>query len=119
MSTLEQPIPEVPYASLLGQVIRQQRQAKNILPTFMAEKLDLSQPSYSRIETGDTTMNVWQLRTCASALGITVTSIMEKVERLDEELRSQNVKVVEAKKTVSPAAFLIGAGLLIALLSRL
>ncbi len=119
MSTPTPPNPEVPYASLLGQVIRQQRQAKQIPPSDFAKRLQLTQPSYSRIETGDTTMNVWQLRTCAEVLDVSVASIMEKVEQLDKELRSQNVKIVEAKKTVSPAALLIGAGLLIALLSRI
>lgn len=117
MSTPASPPPEIPYSALLGQVIKQRRTSQGVDQVDMASALGVSQSAYSRIESGDTTMNVWQLRTCAELLDVSPSRLLEQVQRHEHQLSSQGVKVVAEKRT-NPAAALIGIAILAALLAR-
>ena len=81
----------------------------------MAQHLGLSQSAYSRLETGDTNMSVWQLRACASKLGMSVSELMKRVEVYEQRLAAQAIQIVPEKKS-NPAAALIGLAILAALL---
>ena len=109
--------PEMPYSALLGQLIKHNRVAKNADQLAMAAALGISQSAYSRIESGDTNMNVWQLRTCAELLGMTLSQLIAQVEVREHQLSEQGVTVV-AEKRSNPAAALIGIAILAALLVR-
>ena len=106
----------MPYSTLLGQVIKHLRTAKGVDQLSLATALGISQPAYSRIESGDTNMNVWQLRTCAGHLGVTPSDLLRQVEVHERRLLAQGVTVV-AEKRSNPAATLIGIAILAALLS--
>lgn len=114
-STPQSPPPEVPYTALLGQVIKAGRVAQRIEQAAMAAHLGLSQSAYSRLESGDTNMSVWQLRACALKLGTTVSAVTRNVEGLEQQLAAQNIKIVPEKKA-NPAAALIGLAILAAFL---
>ena len=83
----------------------------------MAAALGLSQSAYSRLESGDTNITAWQLRVCASQLGLVPSKLLAQVEQHERLLRAQGVTIV-AEKKVNPAAVLIGLALLAALMSR-
>lgn len=115
VSTPQVPKPEMPYPSLLGQVIKSERGHQGIDQASMAGSLGVSQSAYSRLESGDTTMNVWQLRLCASALGLTVSQLMAKVEVVARQIEGQGIEIVAERRT-NPAAALIGLAILAAFL---
>ena len=111
------PSPEVPYPSLLGQVLKQVRQARNVQQTDLAAALGLSQSAYSRLESGDSVLNAWQLRQCALELGTTPSVLLAEVERMELQLTQSGVSIVAEKKS-NPAAAMLGIAFLVALLSK-
>lgn len=111
------PLPQLPYPSLIGQVLKRARVQKNIQQSDIAAQLGLTQSAYSRLESGDSTLNVWQLRQVAHCLQRTTSSLLQEVEALENELQAQGVAVVAEKKT-NPAAALIGIALLLAIFAR-
>lgn len=116
VSTPTVPRPEVPYSALLGQLIKQLRLSKGIDQLAMAAALGISQSSYSRIESGDTNMNVWQLRGCAEQLGVSPSSLLKRVEVHQVQLQSEGVEIVSEKRS-NPTAAIIGLAILAALLA--
>lgn len=116
MSTPHIPTPEVPYAALVGQVIKQARVEQGRQQGDIANLLGLSQSAYSRLENGDSMFSVWQLRQCAELLKMKPSELLHRVELHEVQLERQGVPIVEAKKT-NPAAALMGIALLLALLA--
>ena len=116
MSSPSIPTPEVPYSALLGQVIKQARTEQGGQQGSMANLLGLSQSAYSRLESGDSMFNVWQLRQCAELLHTTPSKLMARVEELEMQLVRNRVSIVEAKKA-NPAAALMGVALLLAIIA--
>lgn len=117
LSTPTMPPPEVPYSALLGHVLKQHRLLRQIDQQSMAAALGLSQSAYSRIESGDTSVSAWQLRVCASQLGLRSSQLLGEVEAHESRLATQGVAVV-AEKKANPTAVLLGLALLAALVSR-
>jgi hypothetical protein len=118
MRTVSSTIPpaEVPYSALIGQVIKRFRDDARIDQGTMAAHLRMSQSAYSRIEGGDTNMNVWQLRACAAALNRRPADVLAEVQKRELQLQKQGINIVAEKRT-NPAAALIGIAILVALLS--
>lgn len=112
------PSPEVPYPSLVGQVIKQARQAHGVQQADLAAILGMTQSAYSRLESGDSVLNIWQLRQCAHALGMTPAVLLAEVERAEARLSREGLTIVAEKKT-NPAAAIVGIALLVALLSKM
>ncbi len=52
----------------VGQKIKKLRELKNYTQEFMADKLDMTQPSYSKIETGETDISYSKLEKIAEVL---------------------------------------------------
>src|ERR1043165_1846581 len=92
------PAPEIPYPSLVGQVIKQARLAKGIQQSELAEILGLSQSAYSRLESGDSVMNVWQLRQLALTVGTTPSALLAEVERPEAQLAAGGRRIVPRNK---------------------
>lgn len=116
MSTPHLPQPEVPYSALVGQVIKQARVEQGGQQLDMANLLGLSQSAYSRLESGDSMFSVWQMRECAKLLNMAPSEVLRRVELLEQQLSTQDVPIVEAKKA-NPAGALVGIALLLALLA--
>jgi transcriptional regulator with XRE-family HTH domain len=115
-STPQVPSAQMPYPALVGQVVKHYRSRAGIDQAQMAEHMALSQSAYSRIESGDTTMNVWQLRTCCERLSVTPAQLLADVQLKEEQLRLQNVAIVQEKRA-NPAAAIIGIAILGAILA--
>lgn len=107
----------MPYSALWGQVIKAERLRQGIDQGRIATELGLSQSAYSRLESGDSTMSVWQMHECARLLGLPVAQLLQRVDQYQVQLTMQGVAIVAEKRT-NPAAALIGLAILAALLSR-
>lgn len=109
------PPPVVTYSALVGRIVTQHRESLHKKQSDMAAAIGLSQSAYSRLESGDSVMNVAQLRNVAMQLGIEPNHLLRTVDSYEAELRRQGVNVI-SEKTEDAAALVIGLGLLAALL---
>ena len=109
------PAAKLTYTALLGQILQHHRQRLGLQQVDVAAALGILQPAYSRIEKGDTSITVGQLRIVARKLGIAPAQIVHETERWVQQLRTQGVTVSDEKE-VPQAALLIGLGILAAAL---
>lgn len=107
--------PEIPYPALVGRALAEIRDAKRITQASVAEALGLSQSAYSRLEAGNSILNISQLRRAAVHIGAAQEDVLALAHQYEEQLRRQGVKIVEAKPD-NAAAVAIGLGLLAALI---
>lgn len=118
---------ETTYQAVLGRLIIQKRQEKNIDQEEMARHVGVSRSTWSRIESGSSALNIDQLTKVASKLELPLSELMLETETVVEELKNQNVKVHERRDQISskpgslaPVVFLGGAvlgGIVTALLA--
>lgn len=122
---------ETTYQAVLGRLIAQKRQQKHIDQGEMAEAVGVSRSTWSRIESGESALNMDQLAKAAGKLGIGVGELMVEADEVANELSKQNVEVLKSrdqtsaarfgKKTAATVAFLGGAvlaGIVAAILSN-
>jgi transcriptional regulator with XRE-family HTH domain len=109
------PQPVVTYPSLVGKVLAQQRESRGIKQGDLAAALGLSQSAYSRLESGESVLNLSQLRNVAAHLGLQPDVVLKWAGQYEAQLRQQGVEIVVEKQDNS-AAIVIGLGLLAALL---
>lgn len=110
------PKPTIPYTALVGQVLLRHRGRMGLHQSDLAAALTVSQSAYSRVEQGDTTISISQLRVIARRLGIKPGDILIEADGLAERLRLQGVAVSD-EKGKNPAAVMIGLGILAAILA--
>jgi transcriptional regulator with XRE-family HTH domain len=110
------PQPAIPYTALVGQVLLGHRGRKGLQQNDIATALGVSQSAYSRIEQGDTTISISQLRVIARRLDIAPGDLLREADGLAGRLRIQGV-VVSDEKGMQPAAVMIGLGILAAILA--
>jgi transcriptional regulator with XRE-family HTH domain len=82
----------------------------------IADAIGLSRSAYSRIESGDTSMTLSQLRPVARVLGLAPSQLLTEADHYAAQLEVSGVSIPDMK-AVNPAAILIGLGLLAALLA--
>jgi transcriptional regulator with XRE-family HTH domain len=110
----------VPYTALLGGVIQQQRkyldqQFGEFQQGQFAIQLGMSPSAYSRIESGDISISVTQLRQIAHMLQTNAQQILNQADFIAQQLQAQGAQITHEKKDNS-AAILVGLGLLAAAL---
>lgn len=108
------PQPVVAYPALVGRLLVYRREELGLKQGALAEAIGLSQSAYSRLESGDSVLNLSQLRNVCSRLGLSPAQILHTADQYEAQLRRQGVDVV-AEKPANPAAISIGLGLLAAL----
>lgn len=109
------PKPVVTYPALVGKTLAQQREARGIKQGDLAIALGMSQSAYSRLESGESVLNLSQLRNVAAQLGLQPAYVLKLADQYEGQLRQQGVDVLSEKQDNS-AAIAIGLGLLAALL---
>jgi len=82
---------------------------------LVADSLGLSQSAYSRLESGESVLNLTQLRKVCAQLDISLAQLFAAADAYEAQLRHQGVDVI-AEKPTNAAAVAIGLGLLAALL---
>lgn len=110
-----QPKPVVTYPALVGKVLAHRRKTLNIEQGKVAADLGLSQSAYSRLESGESVLNVSQLHNVAGQLGMRPAQVLSLADRYAAQLEQQGVNII-AEKQNNSAAIAIGLGLLAALL---
>ena len=81
------------YSGVFGQVISNLRTAQGIEQEVMAEKMGISQASYSRLENGKATFSIDQMYQASDALGFKVKHLIEKVDNYTSHLALEGIKV--------------------------
>ncbi len=105
--------PQVPYTALLGRILQYYREQLGLQQIDVAGPLGIMQPAYSRIEKGDTSLTVTQLRIVARTLNMHPSRILDEADQWTHTLRAQGVTVTDEKE-VPKAALLVGLGILAA-----
>jgi transcriptional regulator with XRE-family HTH domain len=83
------PAAKLTYTALLGQILQHHRQRLGLQQSDVAAVLGILQPAYSRIEKGDTSITVAQLRIVARRLGMAPAQILHDTEQWVQHLRTQ------------------------------
>jgi transcriptional regulator with XRE-family HTH domain len=107
--------PVVAYPALVGKMLVHRREQLGLKQGDVASAIGLSQSAYSRLESGDSVLNLTQLRNVCAQLQLTPAEVLQAADGYEQRLRLQGVDVL-AEKPANPAAVAIGLGLLAALL---
>lgn len=87
----------VSYSSVLGVVLANKRKELNIEQSVMAERMGLSQASYSRLESGKSTFSIDQMFESGKALNIPVDQLFQSVINTVNNLQSNDDVSVQAQ----------------------
>ncbi|UAB69238.1 helix-turn-helix transcriptional regulator [Vibrio sp. SCSIO 43132] len=87
----------VSYSSILGVVVANKRKELGVEQSVLAEKMGLSQASYSRLESGKSTFSVDQMFECAKALGIPPDELFNSVVNTVNNLKQSEQVEVQAQ----------------------
>jgi len=88
------------YAQIVGQVIRGRRDLQRIGQAALATSLGLSTSGWSRLETGDSTMSLTQLRGAAKRLGLEPWTILHQADAIAAQLEAGGMPVLDEKPVV-------------------
>lgn len=110
------PRPAIPYARVVGAVVEHYRKRRSITQEAIAKAVGVSQSAYSRLEQGQSAMNVVQLRAIAVQLGLTPDAIVRDAEGYAAQLQQQGVRITDVMPD-SAAGVLIALGILAALVA--
>jgi transcriptional regulator with XRE-family HTH domain len=108
--------PTISYGALVGQVILRRRKLAKLDQSALAEALGISQSAYSRLEKGESSMTLPQLRSIALRLGCSSTDLIRDADQLETHLQISGVTVTEQKDD-QPGAILLALGILAALIA--
>lgn len=108
------------YPAVLGQVLARKRAAKNLDQEEIAKLVGVSQPTWSRIERGETPINVSMLAQTATVLQISPSSILKEAEKAVDGLNRVGVKVLIHPPREKPETMLLilGGALLSLLIAK-
>ncbi|MEZ8407927.1 helix-turn-helix transcriptional regulator [Vibrio splendidus] len=100
----------VSYSSVLGVVVANKRKEVGVEQGDMAERMGLSQASYSRLESGKSTFSVDQMFQCAEAMNVKVEELFQLVVNMVKNLDSDEEVVVQAQPRGNASKAKSGAG---------
>lgn len=81
------------YSAVLGQVLSHLRKVKGLEQGEVAEKMGLTQASYSRLEGGKATFSIDQMYQAAAALDITGSELIAELESYVQHLEIDGIAV--------------------------
>ncbi len=116
--------PETTYQAILGQMLKELRKNKGMDQADIAQKMAINPSSWSRIESGNTILNIRQLQKIGEMFGLEANEILLKADTIAHSLRDQgyivhydSIKEVQSKGSQGLA--LIGGAVLGLLVGRL
>ena len=107
----------VPYNTLVGKAIGELRAKAGMTQGELAAALEIGQSAYSKLESGQASMTLVQLRLVAQALACEPHEILQSADMLAKKLQDSGVEV-PTRKEDNKVGLLIGLGLLLALMSK-
>ncbi len=112
------------YTIIVGAIIGHLRKKKGLGQKDIAEKLDITQSAWSKLERGDTCLSITQLNQISQILEIPANRILRHAEKAQEKLKKENIEVLD-KPLSQPndkALFILGVAvvsvIIIAILSK-
>lgn len=114
-STVDRPEGALAYPAVVGQILASIREHRGEKQGDIAARVGLSQSAYSRLEKGDSVMNLAQLHKVCAELGEKPSVVLERADTIEKQLKAKGVQVLPEKPDNTGAA-LIGLGVLAALL---
>lgn len=110
--------PATTYPTVVGKVLGYLRERKGLDQAALAKAVGVSQPTWSRIENGQSALTVDQLARAATALHMQTGQVLAMVDESTAKLERRGVRVEHKRPSedVSPGLVLIGAAALTALL---
>ncbi|MHB1608346.1 MAG: helix-turn-helix domain-containing protein [Acidiferrobacter thiooxydans] len=94
----QQPTLVATSRAVLGYVLAELRRRRKLTQAQFAEQLGLAGSTWSRVEKGETSLTVEQLRAAADRLGISAASLLNLAAKGEEAVRRYG-KVIGAPKT--------------------
>ena len=85
------------YNNIVGAVLRSRREQLGLEQAEMAKKVGLTQPSYSRIESGKTSLTLLQLNEFAPHFKLTAPNFIAHVEKIKTDMVRQGINVSPKK----------------------
>ncbi len=89
------------YAAILGQMIRQIRERAEVDQSKLAGHLGVSVMTVSRIESGDTVLDVPQMEKVASFFGYDPIEFLKNSLKIKQRIETENYKVFQNKKEIN------------------
>lgn len=86
------------FPTLLGAIMANERKKLKFTQKDMADSLNINTSSWSRIERGETTINIEQLVLISKKLGIKASELIEKTEKKEAYLEEEGVRFVDKKE---------------------
>ena len=104
------------YQSIIGGVLRIERQKKGFSLDEFAKKMEVAKASWSKAESGGSALNMEQIAKAAKLLGATPSDITQKADKIAKELEKEEGVEVMTEKDVKEGksnlgVFLAGAAL--------
>jgi transcriptional regulator with XRE-family HTH domain len=111
--------PATTYPAIVGGVLGQLRQQNSMRQEELADALGITQSTLSRIEKGDSSVNVEHLRLAAHKLGLTPGTILNFADQAEANMSNQGIAVTAVRNddALNNALVLIGAVALAALIT--
>lgn len=106
------PKPGTTYGEVLGWIIRELRKQQNLDQIDLAKSLKITQPSWSRVETGSSALTVQQLGIVARKLKTTPQEILRLMDWATDELHRKGYKIVDGSANADTAEVVAVIGLL-------
>jgi len=85
------------YNGIVGAVLRQRREQMGLEQSQIAQRLGLTQSSYSRIESGKTSLTLLQLSDMAQHFGMNPHGFVAQVEHIKIDMQRQGIEVSPEK----------------------
>lgn len=105
------------YGQIVGQVIRGRRELQGCNVATMAESVQMASASgWSRVETGDTTITVSQLRKAARKLEMEPWELLHQADVISTQIESSGVTVHD-EKPKNVGKWLLGGAAILALVA--
>lgn len=95
------------YPAVVGQVLARIRSERGLTQAAVANGLDLTQGSWSRIERGESGLTVDQLRDACDVLGVRPGDVLRRAEQATAELKGMGVQVAKGTEDAVKAGLVI------------
>lgn len=85
------------YPAIVGKVLTDLRSQQNVPQKDMANAVGITQATWSRIESGQTSVTLEHLRSAAQALNLSPSHILAIADQTEMEASFQGISIVETK----------------------
>lgn len=86
------------YSSIFGVIVAAKRKQLNLEQVNIAEKMGLSQASYSRLESGKSTFTIDQMFQCAESLNIPISELFDNLLNTIESTKKSDEIIIQAQE---------------------